>query len=253
MLLRRVTEHVKSQNWTAVGIDFLIVVIGVFVGIQVSNWNEERSLVAQENVYMRRLLEDAERMIETAESQAKYSQKHLENVTISLDALQSCELSEESKKAMDRTLINHQVMPRLLIMRATYDEMVAGGALARISDLKLKEQISATFSFVEADQEVIGYFSTDLGRASDIIWRNVSFSMSIDDLSLLKEMNSMEVESLTQKVSYTFDDLCTNAVFRNAMLEVLDSALDRQGVGALFIKRLTDLQEMIQARLEQSP
>lgn len=39
MLLRRITEHVKAQNWTAIAIDFVIVVVGVFVGIQVSNWN----------------------------------------------------------------------------------------------------------------------------------------------------------------------------------------------------------------------
>jgi hypothetical protein len=42
MLLRRVIEHVREQNWTAVGIDFVIVVRGVFVGIQVANWNEAR-------------------------------------------------------------------------------------------------------------------------------------------------------------------------------------------------------------------
>jgi len=42
MLLRRVIEHVRTQNWTAVGIDFVIVVIGVFFGIQVANWNEAR-------------------------------------------------------------------------------------------------------------------------------------------------------------------------------------------------------------------
>jgi len=41
MLLRRVIEHVKSQNWTAVVIDFVIVV--VFIDIQVSNWNETRA------------------------------------------------------------------------------------------------------------------------------------------------------------------------------------------------------------------
>ncbi|NOX96425.1 MAG: hypothetical protein GXP04_15435 [Alphaproteobacteria bacterium] len=44
MLLRRITEHVKAQNWFAVGLDFLIVVIGVFVGLQVSNWNDARLL-----------------------------------------------------------------------------------------------------------------------------------------------------------------------------------------------------------------
>lgn len=42
MLLRRVIEHVREQSWTAIAIDFVIVVIGVFVGIQVANWNEER-------------------------------------------------------------------------------------------------------------------------------------------------------------------------------------------------------------------
>jgi hypothetical protein len=52
--LLRVAEHVRTQNWTAIGIDFVIVVLGVFVGIQVANWNEaiadrriaERYLVA---------------------------------------------------------------------------------------------------------------------------------------------------------------------------------------------------------------
>ena len=42
MLLRRVIEDVKNQNWTAVCIDFGIVVVGVFIGIQVANWNDSR-------------------------------------------------------------------------------------------------------------------------------------------------------------------------------------------------------------------
>lgn len=42
MLLRRIIEHVKAQNWTAVALDFVIVVVGVFIGIQVANWNDAR-------------------------------------------------------------------------------------------------------------------------------------------------------------------------------------------------------------------
>jgi len=42
MLLRRVLDHVRDQNWFAVSLDFVIVVIGVFIGIQVANWNESR-------------------------------------------------------------------------------------------------------------------------------------------------------------------------------------------------------------------
>jgi hypothetical protein len=48
MLFRRISAHVQHQNWTAVVLDFAIVVVGVFIGIQVSNWNEGRSATARE-------------------------------------------------------------------------------------------------------------------------------------------------------------------------------------------------------------
>ncbi len=62
MLLRRITEHVKAQNWTAVGLDFVIVVVGVFIGIQVSNWNETRVDRADEEIFLGRLHGDITRV-----------------------------------------------------------------------------------------------------------------------------------------------------------------------------------------------
>jgi len=43
MILRRIIEHVKAQHWTAIVIDFVIVVAGVFIGIQGSNLNATRA------------------------------------------------------------------------------------------------------------------------------------------------------------------------------------------------------------------
>ena len=40
MLLHRVINHVRAQHWTAVLLDFVIVVVGVFIGLQVDNWNQ---------------------------------------------------------------------------------------------------------------------------------------------------------------------------------------------------------------------
>lgn len=42
MILRRITKHVREQNWAAIAIDFVIVVTGVFLGIQVGDWNDGR-------------------------------------------------------------------------------------------------------------------------------------------------------------------------------------------------------------------
>ena len=38
MLLRRITQHVKEQNWFAVGIDFFIVVLGVLFALMAEQW-----------------------------------------------------------------------------------------------------------------------------------------------------------------------------------------------------------------------
>ncbi len=66
MLLRRVIDHVRSQNWFAVWLDFVIVVVGVFLGIQIGNWNEERVFNDQEEM----LLLDLRSEIEDSASRA---------------------------------------------------------------------------------------------------------------------------------------------------------------------------------------
>ncbi len=58
MLLRRITEHVKAQNWTAVCLDFFIVVVGVFIGIQVANLNDARHDRDREVRHLEEIAED---------------------------------------------------------------------------------------------------------------------------------------------------------------------------------------------------
>ena len=58
MILSRVIAHVREQDWTAIGIDFLIVVLGVFLGIQLGNWNAARIDQKRESVFFSGLARD---------------------------------------------------------------------------------------------------------------------------------------------------------------------------------------------------
>jgi regulation of enolase protein 1 (concanavalin A-like superfamily) len=42
MILRRVTSSLKEQHWMTIAIELVIVIIGVFIGTQVSNWSQAR-------------------------------------------------------------------------------------------------------------------------------------------------------------------------------------------------------------------
>ena len=43
MLLRRITKHVTDQNWFAVFLDFFIVVVGILIAFQITNWSEAKT------------------------------------------------------------------------------------------------------------------------------------------------------------------------------------------------------------------
>lgn len=58
MIVRRFAQSLKEQNWAAIAIEFVLLVLGVFLGIQVSNWNAERIDRALEATYLSSLTED---------------------------------------------------------------------------------------------------------------------------------------------------------------------------------------------------
>ena len=55
MILRRISENVRSQNWFTVAVEFVIVVVGVFLGLQVQDWNEARKERIEEHGLLSRL------------------------------------------------------------------------------------------------------------------------------------------------------------------------------------------------------
>lgn len=58
MILRRLSQSLKEQNWTAILIEFVLLVAGVFLGIQVANWNEAQHERQSEQQYIERLRQE---------------------------------------------------------------------------------------------------------------------------------------------------------------------------------------------------
>lgn len=64
MVLRNLASRLRQHDWPAVLVEILIVVAGVFIGLQVSNWNADRQEAARGDEYLLRLnaelLQDAD-------------------------------------------------------------------------------------------------------------------------------------------------------------------------------------------------
>ena len=132
MILRRVTASLRQQDWTAVLIELIVVVIGVFIGLQASNWNEERETEGKAARFAESLKADMRAEAWGYEYQIQYYGNVHSNAKQTLDALTGkVPLADEALliSAFRATQYNENVR-----RRATYDELTSTGAIGLIRD-----------------------------------------------------------------------------------------------------------------------
>lgn len=144
MMLHRVIDHVRNQQWTAIGIDFVIVVIGVFVGIQVSNWNAAREESRRAAVFTDRLKTDLVREAWAYEYLIAYNRETNRNQRRVLDALTGeAPLSDEQFVISAYRATQYKYNDRF---RSTFDELVSTGTIGLIADQEMRETAGAIFT-----------------------------------------------------------------------------------------------------------
>lgn len=72
MIFKRLTANLRAQNWFAIFIEFAIVVAGVFVGTQVSNWNAERLAKIETERMLEQFVPELSNQIESHQSSKRY-------------------------------------------------------------------------------------------------------------------------------------------------------------------------------------
>lgn len=144
MIPRRVYQHVKDHNWFAVSVDLAIVVLGVFLGTQVSNWNEERETRARARAFSERLANDLVIEAWNYEFLVNYTKESLDNAERALGALTGrAPLSDEAFLVSAYRATQYKYNDR---RRATYDELVSTGEISLIADQKLRETAVIVFT-----------------------------------------------------------------------------------------------------------
>jgi len=90
MILRRFMKHVSDQNWFAVGLDVLVVITGIFLGMQVTDWNEDRANHAKYLQALNRLEGEIADNLAIISEERQIINDELAIVRSSLDALITC-------------------------------------------------------------------------------------------------------------------------------------------------------------------
>lgn len=137
MILHRLSQSLKSQHWMAIAIELIVVVLGVFIGLQASNWNEDRETERKAAVFTERLRADLLEEAWSYESQIAYSDEVLANAQRAANALSGiAPLSDEALLVAAYRATQYSLYIR---RRATYDELTSTGEIGLIRDWPLRK------------------------------------------------------------------------------------------------------------------
>ncbi len=134
---RRVAEPVKHLHWTTIAIDLVIVVVGVFIGMQASNWNQQHATDEQSAVFTARLRSDMRGEDWNYQFLIAYNREVLANANRAVDALDGkATLSDEALLVSAYRATQYRQRNR---RGSTYDELIATGTIGLIRNPMLRD------------------------------------------------------------------------------------------------------------------
>jgi hypothetical protein len=141
MILRRVIKHFRNQEWTAIALDFLIVVVGVFVGLQAQQFAVDRENRRSEAIYLKRLHEEVLQTLQLREENVgrRFRNKEaLNNVyRILLGDVAHSKLSNKECYA----LTTMHIMSNVTADLPTLTELLSAGKLDTIRSTEVRSNL----------------------------------------------------------------------------------------------------------------
>lgn len=144
MIFSRFAQHLKQQQWTATFIELAIVILGVFIGLQVNNWNQAQVDARLGQDYVKRLTRDLKENLDGVQAQVAY-------YTAVADSVRKTDALLSSADPDPRLLIVNAYRASEIIyvapVRATWDQIVSSGHLGLLPRAAVDSGLSQYYAF----------------------------------------------------------------------------------------------------------
>lgn len=207
MILQRLGRSIRNQDWFTVTIELIVVVVGIFLGLQVTDWNDARKARADERLYLERLHDELVLATDQIASRAETLADWKQRCVTALEAMNAGDLGEMTAEEFGWALILVQRNSLVDSEITTIEELIATGNLAKISDADLRNRIAESYLTTESLGRYIELVAARTATLLPIL--HTRFQPSIDGTSL-------------DRIIYDFDRLAADTEFINAYANALN-------------------------------
>jgi hypothetical protein len=148
----------RRQDWMAFVIELVTVMLGLFLGLQLNDWNDARQARAREKAALERLHEESESVVSYfRDSVASFDRQNAdqEAAIVALSTGDRTKFTSHELAGHIRSMIFY---PGIAPPRATYDELSGSGLLNDIGSPAVRAAVARYYSKLTWIQSQLEYF-----------------------------------------------------------------------------------------------
>lgn len=155
MILRRIASAFKRQDWSSIAVEFVLVVIGVFVALQVNTWAQRQADKRDYYDAIDRLRGEIAANLETIETAEGEVSIELPKVRTALDALDTCSDDAETRQKVNDGLAFLEATSGFTQRASALRELTSSGRLLAVQSASIRRRLSDLLFILEiVDREV---------------------------------------------------------------------------------------------------
>jgi len=143
----------REQNWSSAVLEVLVVVVGIFLGLQVDAWNQARKDRVAEAAYLERLHADTTFNLAQVKVKAQSYHDRASSLARIVEKLKAEEVNEIEIYDLTDAFCYWYVPEAVRLQSSTYDEMTSTGDLELIRDSSILQNLQLALAENDRSKE----------------------------------------------------------------------------------------------------
>jgi hypothetical protein len=162
MIIQRLAAAIRRQDWFQVMIEVFIVVVGIFIGLQVDDWNQNRMDRKTERAYLERLYRDFNENKQELGVLAGIHRAIATEISAVTDYLAAGIINQQTANVFEENEVRFYALPSAVLKTGTINELISTGRLALISNQSIRDAINTVNSVHTSAKEQLEYMRDNI-------------------------------------------------------------------------------------------
>ena len=228
MILNRLSKAIRKQDWFTVVLEFVIVVFGIFVGLQANEWAQERQDRKHELAALERLFLESQNALQLLDQDL---QGILQMNRLRRNAVQFVDSNApvpENQLPLKIGINTLARFPALVPVSVTYDELKSSGQMQLIRSAALRDQVAEFHTALARFNQLQQGFGDNTASFWKAYQRHVTWDYNPDSTTSDILLSTYHWETLRADEGFIFSvigQLRNQLVSERGLVELRDRAL----------------------------